>query len=222
VDTCARGVHAALQTPAGFREASSVARQGFAGDAASLVAGLFRDSGLAAADLFALGVTIGPGSYTGVRVGLAFVRGLALVDRVPVAGISSLELLALSTPDGGEERIVPVLDAGQDKVYLAIYRRCEAGLEQNGAPRLVARSEIGDVLTGEPVTIVHCESETPLRCDQSQFAAPANRTGLLAGWAARRVAEGAGMPAAALLPLYVGASHAQPNRNKVLVSDDIE
>lgn len=69
-------------------------------------------------DLFA--VTIGPGSFTGLRIGLATVKGFAAVARRPVATMTSLELLAAAFPYS--ERVVcPVIDAYKGEVYAALY-----------------------------------------------------------------------------------------------------
>jgi tRNA threonylcarbamoyladenosine biosynthesis protein TsaB len=63
-----------------------------------------------------IGVTVGPGSFTGLRVGLAFAKGLALALGVPLAGMGSLEALAASAPDAG--RLVAAIDARRGQAYL--------------------------------------------------------------------------------------------------------
>src|SRR5689334_21377008 len=55
---------------------------------------LLRSAGLAAADVEAYAVTLGPGSFTGVRVGISTVQGLALASGRPCLGVSTLDLLA--------------------------------------------------------------------------------------------------------------------------------
>ena len=69
-----------------------------------------------------IGVCVGPGSYTGLRVGLSFARGLALVDDLPAVGIGSLELVALAGCESGAAgKILAVLDAGRERVYAAAF-----------------------------------------------------------------------------------------------------
>ena len=70
-------------------------------------------------DLFAC--TIGPGSFTGLRVGASTVKGLALATGRPIAGVSTLEALAFNIT-GSEIPVCPMLDAKKDQVYTALYR----------------------------------------------------------------------------------------------------
>jgi tRNA threonylcarbamoyladenosine biosynthesis protein TsaB len=70
-------------------------------------------------DLFAC--TIGPGSFTGLRVGASTIKGLALATGKPIAGVSSLEALAFNIA-GREIPVCPMLDARKGQVYTALYR----------------------------------------------------------------------------------------------------
>jgi len=70
-------------------------------------------------DLFAC--TMGPGSFTGLRVGASTIKGLALATGRPIAGVSTLEALACNIP-GSEIPVCPMLDAKKDQVYTALYR----------------------------------------------------------------------------------------------------
>ena len=94
---------------------------------AERLAGFARDAvaeaGVGFETLGRIGVTVGPGSFTGLRVGLAFAQGLgAALDR-PVLGISTLQALAASVPAGSA---AAVIDARRGEVYLQCFR--------NGAP----------------------------------------------------------------------------------------
>lgn len=64
-----------------------------------------------------IGVTIGPGSFAGIRVGVAFARGLALTLGVPAVGVGTLEAIALPAAAGLGQPVMAVLDARRDRVW---------------------------------------------------------------------------------------------------------
>jgi len=105
-----------------------------------LVKGL--DCGLASVDGFA--VAVGPGSFSGIRVGIATVKGMALALRTPVVGISSLDVLAWQALNEGEVGAA-VIDARRGEVYIAVYRRRADRLEMLSRPALISQAEIGSL-----------------------------------------------------------------------------
>ncbi len=91
-------------------------------------------SGVRLAELDLLAVGIGPGSFTGVRIGVATAKGLALAEQKPLVGVTSLRALARGMSHG-PGLSVPVLDAHKGEVYCAAYGRDESGeLIEVGAP----------------------------------------------------------------------------------------
>jgi tRNA threonylcarbamoyladenosine biosynthesis protein TsaB len=80
-------------------------------------------------ELFA--VAAGPGSFTGLRVGLAAVKGWAEVYRKPIAAVSALEAAAVQARTGAA-LVVPVLDARRGQLYFGLYRRAGGGAAGDG------------------------------------------------------------------------------------------
>lgn len=88
--------------------------------AAVLVAEAMGEAGVAFSALDRIGVTIGPGSFTGVRVGLALAKGLALAWNTPLVGLGSLEALARSVVAAGV--VAAAIDARRARVYLQMFK----------------------------------------------------------------------------------------------------
>jgi tRNA threonylcarbamoyladenosine biosynthesis protein TsaB len=79
-----------------------------------------REAGVTLSDLQGLAVSVGPGSFTGLRIGLATVKGLAEAHPLPLVAVSTLEALAMNAPSGPLP-VCPVLDARKGEVYGALY-----------------------------------------------------------------------------------------------------
>lgn len=89
-----------------------------------------------------IGVTVGPGSFTGLRVGLAFALGLgAALDR-PVVGISTLDALAASVAQGDQGLVAAVIDARRGQIYARLFRDGVALGEAEALPLETARDRI--------------------------------------------------------------------------------
>ncbi|MBM3518567.1 MAG: tRNA (adenosine(37)-N6)-threonylcarbamoyltransferase complex dimerization subunit type 1 TsaB, partial [Alphaproteobacteria bacterium] len=84
-----------------------------------MIAGVLKEAGIGYRDLDALAVTIGPGSFTGLRIGLATARGLSLALGKPIIGVGTLEAVAEMAPFDGS--VLAVLDARRGEVYAQIF-----------------------------------------------------------------------------------------------------
>jgi tRNA threonylcarbamoyladenosine biosynthesis protein TsaB len=84
------------------------------------VAFLLDSLGIAPADLDGLGVTVGPGSYTGLRVGIGTIQGFAFAAALPCVGVSALDALACRMR-GISPTLVAMIDAYRDEVFAAVY-----------------------------------------------------------------------------------------------------
>jgi tRNA threonylcarbamoyladenosine biosynthesis protein TsaB len=111
---------------------------------------LLREAGLAPSDLDVLVVGTGPGSFTGIRIGLAAARGLALALDIPVAGVSTLDALAVGAPPGA----LPVIDAQRREVFTL----------RDGLPIAIRPAEVdvepGTVLVGDGAVRYRSQLET--------------------------------------------------------------
>lgn len=136
------------------------------------VDGVLRDAGVAPADLDAIVVGTGPGSFTSTRIGLAAARGLALALELPVAGVSTLDALASAGDD-----VVPVVDARRREVFVLGPRavapddlELDAGVVciGSGAIRYRATLEEKGALVppdGDPVHVPHARLHAALARD---------------------------------------------------------
>ena len=103
-------------------------------------------SGIDLRDCDGIAVSIGPGSFTGLRIGLSVAKGLAYAAGKPVISVPTLEALAWRaihqhlTHEG--DLILPMIDARRDEVYTATYRHSDAKLEEVTSARAIALKEI--------------------------------------------------------------------------------
>lgn len=180
--------------------------------------GLLTAVGARPADIGEIVVGVGPGGFTGLRIGLATALGLGQALAVPVTGASSLEALALGlavhAPEGA--LVAPVLDARRRELFAALYRATpDGGLEEIVAPVAVAPVAFASRLeeAGEPVWVggegVAAGGEALLAPALRIVppGAPAHRVGAAA--LVRRVRAGAGLPAR---PVYARLPDAEVNR----------
>ncbi len=107
--------------PHSFRTLELVPLEGgtFSAQLVPQIAELLRKQELGKADIDALAVASGPGSFTGVRVGLAAIKALAEILQKPIAAVSMLE--AVAAMGGVEARVFSVLDAGRAEIYCGEY-----------------------------------------------------------------------------------------------------
>jgi len=195
---------------------------------------LLRELKIAAGDVDAIAVSVGPGSFTGVRIGVAAAQGFSLGTGCKVVPVGTLEGIAesvLSTEWGVPGALVlPLVDARRDEVYASLYRIPETagepvalwGPEVVSCPRVAellqkilpagARVDVG-VLCGEGAAILAPEFHL-----ESGWAAPSSlsraRAGAVARVAARKIAQGFWTTAEDVQPVYLRKSDAEIAREK--------
>ena len=118
LDACAAGV---LDTEAGklIAQESQAMKRGHAEALMPLIARVIEQSGIGFAAFDRIAVTTGPGSFTGLRVGLSAARGIALAANKPVVGLPTLTAYAAPiVSQNGEHPVISAIDARHDHVYL--------------------------------------------------------------------------------------------------------
>ena len=100
-------------------ESSSIAGGTFSAQLVPTLASLLQKHGFGAKDIGGFAAVSGPGSFTGLRVGLSAIKGLAEVLKIPIATVSLLEALATSSYQQGT--IAAALDAGRSEVYFGLF-----------------------------------------------------------------------------------------------------
>jgi len=106
---------------------------------------VLRMSGINLSDLDGFTVTRGPGSFTGLRIGISTIKGLAVASEKPVVGVSSLETLALQV-SYSNDLICPILDARKGEVYFSRYRFLKGHLKRQTEERVAPPDEAVDNL----------------------------------------------------------------------------
>ncbi len=111
------------------------------------------DAEVKCSDLTELVVTVGPGSFIGLRVGLSFMRGLALACHLPLYGLNSLVALAVSAQEVNTEslEILSVIDARREQVYV---QRFTSDLDPIEIPQIVSSEEYAKTLPEKPFLLI--------------------------------------------------------------------
>ena len=177
---------------------------------APAVAELLSRSGLTMEDMRALGVALGPGSFTSLRVGLSFVKGLALAKHIPLIGISTLDILATAQP-ASRLPLAVAIQAGRSRFAVGWYKSSKHGWQARGAARvvtleaLVAEVENPSIVCGE----FSAEDRQKLNKGEIRLASPAQsvrRPAILAELAWARWQSGEVDDEASLAPIYLHAA----------------
>jgi len=140
LDTAARTCSVALVEGGRLRVESSIdSRETHSRHLAEMVRGILGFAGLEAEGIDGLAVTRGPGSFTGLRIGISFMKGLAWALGKPLVGVSTLEVLALQART--DLPIRPWLDARRGEVYFARLRRSGEGVAWEAEEAVAAPAE---------------------------------------------------------------------------------
>jgi len=177
---------------------------------------LLRDASLRLLDVEGWAVAIGPGSFTGLRIGIASVKGFAVSFGRPAVGVVSLEAMASAmSVEHPDRRLVPVIDARKGEVYYGVYRaigphalECVEG-PVAGKPEQAAEAARGGVLAGKGMELCR-----PFVGSDTELIAIPPMAPEVARIGFRLLSEGRGREPDALQPLYLRASEAELMRAK--------
>ena len=179
----------------------------------ALVDAVLARAGLSVEDVEGLAVSIGPGSFTGLRVGLALAKGIALAGGLPVVGVPTLEALAWVAEAPPGTTICAALDARKREVYAALFVATEAAPRRVSTDVALAPEALAARLTA-PCVLVGDAGEVygevlGARATLRPFATHHPRGGVIARLGAERIAAGEGANPGPLEPTYVRAPDAE-------------
>lgn len=186
---------------------------------------LLAQAGWSIDDLSAVAVSAGPGSFTGLRVGLSTAKGLAFARGIDLVAVPTLEALA-STVGSDYPQVTPILDARKDELYVASFRAAPAGADPSRLLRQVddcllpldrlfervphPGAVLGDAVLryGERFAAHWGQAATVL-----PFETFGPRGSAVAALGARQLASGGAAPLATIEPFYIRPSEAETKRS---------
>jgi tRNA threonylcarbamoyladenosine biosynthesis protein TsaB len=169
--------------------------------------------GVVVTDLRALGVAIGPGSFTGLRIGLALAKGLALSHRLPVVGIPTLDVVAAALPVPPRSRLAAVLEAGRRRLAVGWYRAKDGEWHPEGDLQNLTIEEFAEAITSPMLVCGELSGEARERLKPTKSIIPSpvqcvRRPAVLAELAWKRWQSGDTDDPATLKPIYL--HHGEP------------
>lgn len=212
-DTATTMCSAAVWADGAVRSQCETAMErGHAGALMPMVLAVMRAADLSFGDIDVFAVTVGPGSYTGVRIGLAAARGLHLAAGKPLIGVTTLAAVAWGAADEAAGRVIAVaLDTKRADLYAQIF---DAGLTAHLPALAALPAAVAMSLPPAPVLVVgdgaaRLMAVLPAGTDAALANAPGwPSAGTVAAIAARRIAtDPAALTAPPPRPLYLRSAH---------------
>jgi tRNA threonylcarbamoyladenosine biosynthesis protein TsaB len=170
---------------------------------------MFDQSNIAINDLSAIAVSQGPGSFTGLRIGISVAKGLAMALRLPLVGVPTLDIVATGTPHF-KGQLVTVVTAGRGRIIAGNYRWRHRNWQHAGEPEI---TDWDTLLAGiEKTTLINGEIDMRghnliQQSDKPVYTLPAarqmRRPGFLAQIALEKIASSDFDDAALLVPIYL-------------------
>jgi tRNA threonylcarbamoyladenosine biosynthesis protein TsaB len=201
------------------RIAASIARPvaSHGADLPGMVTAALAEAGVEFKDLAGIAVGVGPGSFTGLRVGLSYAKGVAMGAGIPIVGVPSLDAMALcavrSTGLRPGLKICPIIDARRGEVYASLYQIAGDALESGSGSLVVPLNDFAARITGDVAFIGESKVEEACaladanggRAIHAGSAELRHRGSFVAALGAMRIAQHDVDQAPTLEPLYVRA-----------------
>lgn len=190
-------------------EMTWVTRQHHTTELAPALSGLLSRCGVSMEIVSALGVAIGPGSFTSLRVGLSLVKGIALARHIPVVGIPTLDIIGAAQPIG-KHPLVAVIQAGRKRIAFGVFKCLKNGWQAQGPVRSGTVDDLADEIESPTYVAGELSSEDRSRLSRKRvnvlLASPVNcvrRPAMLAELAWARWQKNDVDDAASLAPVYL-------------------
>jgi tRNA threonylcarbamoyladenosine biosynthesis protein TsaB len=184
-------------------------RQHHTTELAPALAGLLNRCGVSMDKVNALGVAIGPGSFTSLRVGLSLVKGIALARHIPVIGISTMDIIAAAQPVG-KHPLAVVIQAGRKRIAVGWYHCLKNEWQAQGGIKGTTIDELADEIENPTYIAGEFSSEDRSRLARKRakilLASPVHcvrRPSILADLAWARWQKNEVDDAASLAPVYL-------------------
>jgi tRNA threonylcarbamoyladenosine biosynthesis protein TsaB len=181
---------------------------------APAIADLLSRCELSMDDVKALGVALGPGSFTSLRVGLALVKGLALSKHIPLIGIPTLDILAHAQP-ASKHPLLCAIQAGRGRFAVGLYKSSKKGWQAQGQARVVTLEALMDEVQSPSIVCGEFSAEEvqSIKEKDIHLVSPAGsirRPAVLAELAWARWQAGDVDDEAALAPIYLHTESSPP------------
>jgi tRNA threonylcarbamoyladenosine biosynthesis protein TsaB len=228
IDTSTRRVGVALGSDAGVLASVEIGGTASSGpprhaeQLAPAIEFVCRESGVGLAAVSAIAVGIGPGMFTGLRVGVTTAKALGLALDIPLIAIPSLDLIAYPLRHSDASLVVPMIDARRREIYAALYRPVPGGVQRVSEYLLVTPDDLGAELSARGEDAILCgDGALRFRADFDDhdlctFAGVGHSSpdlSALLELAAARFAREQFEPASAVAPMYLRKSDAELAQN---------
>jgi tRNA threonylcarbamoyladenosine biosynthesis protein TsaB len=179
---------------------------------------LMHDARWRPSDLHGVAVAVGPGSFTGLRIGLGTAKGLALGLSIPVAGVPTLDAMAASIPFAAWP-VCPVIEARKGEVYTSLYRWTEAHLRREWDYLAISPAALAARLAEPTILLGHGVGDVTSAHVRRVGAVPRVPSAAAVGQLGMdQLRRGDTTTAAMLVPIYLRPSEAELKRRALALA----